>query len=34
MTERGLIRDYMLQFVGLPYRWGGDDAIYGFITNH
>lgn len=25
-----LMRDYLMCFVGLPYRWGGDDPIYGF----
>lgn len=25
-----LFRDYALSFVGLPYRWGGDDAVEGF----
>lgn len=28
MTD--LIRQYALQFVGLPYIWGGDDPIIGF----
>lgn len=25
-----LLRQYALRFVGLPYRWGGDDAIHGY----
>lgn len=25
-----LLREYALQFVGLPYKWGGDDPILGF----
>jgi len=25
-----IIRDYLLQFVGTPYIWGGDDPINGF----
>jgi len=25
-----ILCDYALQFVGLPYRWGGDDTINGF----
>lgn len=25
-----LLRQYALSFVGLPYRWGGDDSIEGF----
>lgn len=32
-TRRGdmdILRSYAMQFVGLPYRWGGDDSIDGF----
>lgn len=25
-----LMLDYAFQFIGLPYRWGGDDPIHGF----
>lgn len=25
-----ILREYCMQFVGLPYRWGGDDTIEGF----
>lgn len=25
-----ILRDYALQFVGKPYRWGGDDPMAGF----
>jgi len=25
-----LLKEYAMQFVGLPYRWAGDDAIEGF----
>lgn len=25
-----LLIDYAMQFVGLPYKWGGDDTIKGF----
>ncbi len=25
-----LTKDYAMRFVGLPYRWGGDDPINGF----
>ena len=25
-----ILRDYALQFVGTPYRWGGDDPMDGF----
>lgn len=27
---RSTLYDYAFRFVGLPYRWGGDDAIAGF----
>ena len=30
MTELRILRDYMLGFVGMPYRWGGDDPINGY----
>ena len=25
-----ILYDYAFQFVGLPYRWGGDDSVEGF----
>lgn len=25
-----ILRDYAMQFVGIPYQWGGDDPINGF----
>jgi len=28
--DREILYDYALKFVGLPYRWGGDDTIDGF----
>lgn len=30
MDPKTLLYDYALRFVGLPYRWGGDDSIDGF----
>lgn len=30
MTAMQMLIQYALCFVGLPYRWGGDDSIYGF----
>ncbi|TXG77618.1 peptidoglycan endopeptidase [Candidatus Dojkabacteria bacterium] len=25
-----LLKEYALSFIGVPYRWGGDDAILGY----
>jgi len=25
-----ILYDYLMQFVGRPYRWGGDDAVEGY----
>lgn len=30
MTSKEIIESYALSFLGLPYRWGGDDPIAGF----
>lgn len=30
MHSSVVLYDYAMRFVGLPYRWGGDDAIDGF----
>lgn len=30
MLDKELFKAYALQFVGLPYIWGGDDPIIGF----
>ena len=30
MDQRVVLYDYAIRFVGLPYRWGGDDALGGF----
>jgi len=29
MSDR-ILYDYLMRFVGRPYKWGGDDAIKGF----
>lgn len=30
MDPRVVFYDYIMKHVGLPYRWGGDDAVDGF----
>lgn len=30
MHSRAVLYDYAMSFVGLPYKWGGDDPIHGF----
>lgn len=30
MYSKVILYDYIMEHVGLPYRWGGDDAIAGF----
>lgn len=30
MNEKFLLEQYALKFLGLPYRWGGDDPMEGF----
>ncbi len=30
MDPKTILYDYAMSFVGLPYRWGGDDPVAGF----